>query len=435
VDDLDRIPWQHLTHAYGSAEDVPGLLRALRKAPPDLQGEESPLWQLFGNIWHQGTVYPATAFAVPFLIDIAADPNTTDRSGVLALLAEIAKGSSYRDAHGNLLKEKDFQEKLGRELEWVKACHEAVAKGFRVFVEITKENTDVRFSAAHVLAQLPEHGQEVASILRGLLKTEGRSHFRAGLLFLLGQTKDESEETLSVLTRAINDTDVRQRRAAASAIATLKLRPLPASVREAIIETYVAEDLEECFEGLPWDAWGEIKPDELIACLDASDREQIADDLTTALETGQATRHGVETLINLLFPPYKKSKLIARDLSAQQMRAVRALYEAMKGGKRIFCGYFPCWGLPDTMREWRDLAAGRDPTPVDESLPILASPESPRRPLPPKKLRIGQKVLHRDFGMGTVAQINIGDPFTEMVVIFQEEGEKRLTLRSESGLP
>jgi hypothetical protein len=430
VDDLDRIPWKHLTHAYGSAEDVPGLLRALRKAPPDLQGEESPLWQLFGNIWHQGTVYPATAYAVPFLIDMAADPDTPDRVGVLALLAEIAKGSSYRDAHGNVLNEKDFQEKLGRELEWVKACHEAVAKGFRVFVEITKENTDVRFSAAQVLAQLPEHGAEAASIIRGLLKVERRSAFRAGALFLLGQTKDGSEETRSVLTEAINDTDVRQRRAAALAIATLKLP----SAREAIIETYLAEDLEECFEGLPWDAWGEIKPDELIACLDASDREQIADDLITALETGQATRHGVETLINLLFPPYKKSKLIARDLSAQQMRAVRALYEAMKGGKRISCGYFPCWGLPDTMREWRDLAAGRDPTSVDESLPILASPET-RRPLPPKKLRIGQKVLHRDFGMGTVAQINIGDLFTEMVVIFQEEGEKRLSLRSESGLP
>src|ERR1700730_16507144 len=42
VDELDRIPWKDLTHAYGSAEDVPDLLRALRTCPPDLRGEESP---------------------------------------------------------------------------------------------------------------------------------------------------------------------------------------------------------------------------------------------------------------------------------------------------------------------------------------------------------------------------------------------------------
>jgi hypothetical protein len=38
LDGLDSIPWQQLTHAYGSAEDVPHLLRALRTAPPNQSG-------------------------------------------------------------------------------------------------------------------------------------------------------------------------------------------------------------------------------------------------------------------------------------------------------------------------------------------------------------------------------------------------------------
>src|SRR5262249_37204659 len=113
---LDRIPWKDLTHTYGSAADVPDLLRSLRTASPDLQHEDSPLWQLFGNIWHQGTVYEATAYAVPFLIELAVDRQTPDRVGILSLLGEIAKGSSYRVVHGNHLNEPDFERKRSQEL-------------------------------------------------------------------------------------------------------------------------------------------------------------------------------------------------------------------------------------------------------------------------------------------------------------------------------
>src|SRR5262245_22261906 len=165
MDELDRIPWKDLTHAYGSAEDVPGLLRALKTASPDLRGDESPLWQLFGNIWHQGTVYEATAYAVPFLIELAIDRRTPDRAGILALLAEIAKGSSYRDVHGNMLDDADFEERKEGELQWVANAHEAVAKGFSAFLQITNESTDVRYAAAHVMVQFPERGLESASVL------------------------------------------------------------------------------------------------------------------------------------------------------------------------------------------------------------------------------------------------------------------------------
>ena len=68
MEGLDDVPWHELNHAYGSAEDVPGLLRQLKTWPPDKRGEGSPLYALFGNIWHQGTIYQATGYAVPFLI-------------------------------------------------------------------------------------------------------------------------------------------------------------------------------------------------------------------------------------------------------------------------------------------------------------------------------------------------------------------------------
>jgi hypothetical protein len=70
LDGLAEIPWLDLAHAYGSAEDVPGLLRAI--ASGDAEAASNAVHELFGNIWHQGTVYAATEYAVPFLARMAA---------------------------------------------------------------------------------------------------------------------------------------------------------------------------------------------------------------------------------------------------------------------------------------------------------------------------------------------------------------------------
>ena len=70
LDGLAEIPWRDLSHAYGSAEDVPGLLRAI--ASGDAETASNAVHELFGNIWHQGTVYEATEYAVPFLARMAA---------------------------------------------------------------------------------------------------------------------------------------------------------------------------------------------------------------------------------------------------------------------------------------------------------------------------------------------------------------------------
>ncbi|WP_188306811.1 HEAT repeat domain-containing protein, partial [Streptomyces sp. CBMA123] len=66
---LDAHPWATVSHAYGSAEDLPDLLRAFAEG-----GEEADeaREELYSSILHQGTVYPASVDAVPFLARIAA---------------------------------------------------------------------------------------------------------------------------------------------------------------------------------------------------------------------------------------------------------------------------------------------------------------------------------------------------------------------------
>jgi hypothetical protein len=102
LDELDQVDWSRLEHCYGKgvvslgvagdvslaiAGDVSRSLAALR-ADPSLAICDG----LYSNICHQGTVYQATAYAVPFIAAVAAG-DVPD--GLLALLGDISIGGSY----------------------------------------------------------------------------------------------------------------------------------------------------------------------------------------------------------------------------------------------------------------------------------------------------------------------------------------------------
>jgi hypothetical protein len=87
---MDEIDWGVLEHAYGPAKDVPESIRAL--ASPDADEREKARHTLYGNIFHQGTRYQATAYAVPFLLELLAEPATPDRAELAHLLTMLAVG-------------------------------------------------------------------------------------------------------------------------------------------------------------------------------------------------------------------------------------------------------------------------------------------------------------------------------------------------------
>ncbi|WP_416966666.1 hypothetical protein [Streptomyces sp. 4F14] len=84
--DLDDVQWHTLTHAYGTAEDVPDLIRALYEGG---EAAEEALDELYGTVYHQGSVYEASAPAVPFLAH-AARHAPGQRASLLMLLAALA---------------------------------------------------------------------------------------------------------------------------------------------------------------------------------------------------------------------------------------------------------------------------------------------------------------------------------------------------------
>jgi tetratricopeptide (TPR) repeat protein len=89
--ELEALDWAAVRHAYGAARDTPDEIRLLRAGDPDARADA--LERLANSICHQGSVYPASAGAVPFLARLALDPTQPDRSGIVWLLAEVARGA------------------------------------------------------------------------------------------------------------------------------------------------------------------------------------------------------------------------------------------------------------------------------------------------------------------------------------------------------
>src|SRR5690606_9664181 len=85
---VDGVDWAAYRHAYGPAEDLPALLAAAGSADPGEAGEA--VYELCGTVWHQGTIYPATAPAVPFLVALGADRRTRKRGVLVGLVGEIS---------------------------------------------------------------------------------------------------------------------------------------------------------------------------------------------------------------------------------------------------------------------------------------------------------------------------------------------------------
>ncbi|SEB58304.1 hypothetical protein SAMN05428939_0072 [Streptomyces sp. TLI_105] len=85
---LDGVDWAGMTHAYGSAQDVPGQIRAL--CGSDEEAREQAFRSLFCNIFHQGTRYQASPFAVPFLARIAIAGPPAARADTVLLLTRLA---------------------------------------------------------------------------------------------------------------------------------------------------------------------------------------------------------------------------------------------------------------------------------------------------------------------------------------------------------
>lgn len=248
---LDDIDWSSLHHAYGPAADVPRQLRAL--ASPRRNRREAAIYDLYGNIWHQGTVWEATPHAVPFLIRLVADPATPDRANLLGLLDALANGGHR---------------------EFGEPTRSAVATGFDRYVALLADpDWRVRAGSANLLGSIPDPAVTAVSwSFHRRADVESHPLVRCALWLGFGKRADSSPLTLDRLTQVLTSApDVRERYAAASSLVRLRGKAAPDDAIHLFAmfarDEWIADAI---LQGLPWDWADDVNPAALAAHLDTT---------------------------------------------------------------------------------------------------------------------------------------------------------------------
>lgn len=190
---IDRIDWSATWDAYGPATKVPQRLRAL--ASPDPEKQDAALDDLCYTIYHQGSVYPASAEAVPFLAEMLRSPRLRRKRPVLELVQLLARGSSYVEAHANLQLFKDavardpsFAAKLQAERESVPMLQSRIREHVPTYLQLLHdEDLDVRLEATSLLRLLDDQVEQTAPALEALARYDTHPVARANALIALSR--------------------------------------------------------------------------------------------------------------------------------------------------------------------------------------------------------------------------------------------------------
>ncbi|MGW1991305.1 hypothetical protein [Embleya sp. NPDC001921] len=288
LDGLDAVDWAGLEHAYGSAGDVPAQIRALTS--DDSAARERALGALYGNIFHQGSRYEASTFAVPFLVGLAADTATQGRAEILALIGSLTVGydeshlprgldiagrrteveelrSGDRDAMRRRVEEwvdeaVDARDRRVREMrlrmfdpegsyEWARhelAVYDAVrAQVPRLAGLLDDPDPGVRAGAVYVLAWFPEESEHILPRLLDLLAVEPLPGVEAGILIATAlMAAADDAEMADVLRRRLSaGGEPVVRWAAATGLARLRV------LDEDVVEVLAAAVVDPPEQGMP----------------------------------------------------------------------------------------------------------------------------------------------------------------------------------------
>jgi hypothetical protein len=188
------VPWSTLEHAYGTAEDVPNLLGKLLQS--DEKVREDAWYHLYGNVFHQGTRYPATPYVIPFLIEMCASPEILKRGDILSFWGSLITGYfSIQErpcwGDGDKIHWYGQVQVVDNDDPYARALHQIYLESLRGYKLLCKllvdEEKEVRMGAAWMFACLPTLAETSVTILLNQLKAEASGWVRAAIAFALGE--------------------------------------------------------------------------------------------------------------------------------------------------------------------------------------------------------------------------------------------------------
>jgi len=266
LEGMDEIDWRNLRDAYGSARDVPRYIREV--AASDAEDWNEAIENLFTHICHQGTVYEATALAVPYLIELLTHPEIKPRHWVLYLLGDIARDYSYAyepGAESDTSAERVEQRyphwlAWGQRRDWVTKARAAVVAGFDQYMSLLADHDWlVRIAAPYPLVICDQHSSEIVEALRRVVRSDPDARVRASALLGWGMLCNGDRSYFQQCEHLLENAESEfVRLAAAMAMTqffgTEVTRPPIALICEAILN---APAFKALYEWLPWDDFRE----------------------------------------------------------------------------------------------------------------------------------------------------------------------------------
>ncbi len=329
---------------------------------------EHVTWTLWGNVFHQGSVWQVTAKTVPFFVEILryGPDDPAQHEFLVAYLHHLALGypadifpdlpdpdDEFAEATG--LEDNGDEPDYGSEendirfLIWRRDSYEAVERNIESILPFARSESDAVADAAIALcASFPRR----SDITIPLLNTLAKSETRRGAMAAISMAVLGDRETSSCTEKHMNSTDVLTSILGACANAIYRKDEVNSEAvailtgpLDTLAETQIAHAstlstlVGRCLE-----------------CIGPNHRERAVDGICTQLATASATEalSLIDSLLTTVFPNGVPTR--ASELSPMQRKAVEAIrdYGAFKVSGGIsgnYTGLLSGWGLPESADE------------------------------------------------------------------------------------
>jgi hypothetical protein len=333
LDDLDDINWWVLEHANGAASDVPWNIQDLVSSHAAIRAEA--LDNLFSSLAHQGSVYSATAVAVPFLVELVRTSDAPDRDQIFRLLDRIAFWH-YWEVYEQPLR--GYRPAISRTGE---QAFNAVRAGIPVYLELLDEPlSGLQLPALRVLCRFRGDSGKIVPHIRHLLEADPDGDLFPMLAFSLSYFDMRGSWAAALCERLLHEEEITARTFAA-ATTSMRLSPKrpPAEAIRALtsVAAYPQRyaDLATVLEEMRSLYWP-LRPAAILTCA----LEPVALAAAPILIDGLAERGGADehleiwrfhdlarTIIDMLFTNAHLPQRPGEPLVAARTAALRAITE------------------------------------------------------------------------------------------------------------
>lgn len=259
---LSSVPWETLGTALGpSAAELPEMLTAV--ASTDQAAAVAAIDGVRERVWREGAIFPVTAHVVPFLVELAREPEVNVRPPILQLLAFLFGGegptltamrSGAEEAQGA-----NIQARLTVEAPWSVATKAAVRRSLPDYLALLSDiDPDVRIAAACLVTVFRDRDAE-GDVRAGLTRRFSLELDEVVRATVIGSLNVYLPTThLEVYDLALeHDPSLLVRREAAHSIAAVDREETPRLAAATLIEAILtAAELEPLYAGVAWNRRG-----------------------------------------------------------------------------------------------------------------------------------------------------------------------------------